>query len=204
MFANMGRPMSYVYQDFNMKFTLKDKVKVSVQRSKKAVFLRSDFNRFGEYRQVSRALAALEKEAVLRRTGYGVYAKPAVANDLRAVVQAIRTRLPGRRVKRYVTVGETTVLLGMKSASRRNAQTELDKQKLRRAKEVLRLHPLSAIRERSLANLDRWESKGVWVSAHDEWRKLMSSGTDAEVMAMMTGEDENANRLRQSPPYTGL
>lgn len=186
-----------------MHFSIKDRVKQSVLRSKKAVFLRSDFEHLGEYRQVSRALSALEKESVLQRTGYGIYAKPAIASDLPTVVRQVRARLPGRRVKRYLTVGEKTVLLGFK-AQRRNAQTELDKKKLETAKAVLRAHRLSVIRQKSLANLDRWESNGVWVSAHDEWRALMRDGSDEQIIAVMTGEDETANRLRQSPPYTGL
>jgi hypothetical protein len=187
-----------------MHYTVKDRVKASVQRSKKAVFLRSDFDRFGEYRQVSRALAELEKESVLCRTGYGLYAKAGVANNLLVVIREVRARLPDARVKRHVTVGDTTVLLGMRAAGRRNTHTELDKKKLQTAISVLQKHSLSVIRQKSLANLDRWESKGVWVSAHDEWRRLMREGTDERVIAAMTGEDENSNRLRQSPPYTGL
>jgi len=187
-----------------MQLTLKDKIKASVRRSNKAVFLRCDFDRFGQYRQISRVLSALEKEAVLLRTGYGLYAKPEIANDLPAVVQAVRARLPGRRVKRQVTVGDRTVQLGLKAARRRNAQTVLDQQKLQTAKAVLQKHSISVIRKKSLANLDRWERQGVWVSAHDQWRSLMVSGSDEHLIAVMTGEDETANRLRQSPPYIGL
>lgn len=187
-----------------MHFSIKDRMKQSVLRSKKVVFLRSDFERFGEYRQISRALSALEKEAVLQRAGYGIYAKPAIVDDLPTVVRQVRARLPGRRVKRYLTVGETTVLLGLKATFRRNAQTELDKKKLETAKAVLRTYTLSVIRKKSLSNLDRWERNGVWVSAHDEWRTLMRDGSDEQIVAVMTGEDETANRLRQSPPYTGL
>jgi hypothetical protein len=32
----------------------------------------------------------------------------------------------------------------------------------------------------------------------------MTSGTDEQVRAIMTGADQKANRLRQSPPYVGL
>jgi len=188
----------------NGRLTLKDKIKASVRRSNKAVFLRCDFDRFGQYRQISRVLSALEKEAVLLRTGYGLYAKPEIANDLPAVVQAVRARLPGRRVKRHVTVGDRTVQLGLNAARRRNAQTVLDQKKLQTAKAVLQKHSISVIRKKSLANLDRWERQGVWVSAHDQWRSLMVSGSDEQLIAVMTGEDETANRLRQSPPYTGL
>lgn len=69
---------------------------------------------------------------------------------------------------------------------------------------VLNEATISVIRQRSLHNLDRWKAKGVWVSAHEEWRALMTSGTDADVREAMTGTGEAANRLRQSPPYVGL
>ena len=48
-----------------MRHSLKDRLKSSVSASGAQVFLRSDFDRFGDYRQVSRALTELEKEAVL-------------------------------------------------------------------------------------------------------------------------------------------
>lgn len=32
----------------------------------------------------------------------------------------------------------------------------------------------------------------------------MKSGTDDQIIATMSGLDENSNRLRQSPPYVGL
>jgi hypothetical protein len=60
------------------------------------------------------------------------------------------------------------------------------------------------IRAQSLANLHRWQQSGAWVSAHDEWRVIMESGSDGELFAAMLGRDERANRLRQSPPYVDL
>ncbi|NIA56197.1 hypothetical protein HAV22_21425 [Massilia sp. TW-1] len=85
-----------------------------------------------------------------------------------------------------------------------NRHEQLDKLKLLTATAVLQEVDMATIRARSLANLDRWNAKGTWVSAHDEWRALMTSGTDEEVKAVMTGTDQNSNRLRQSPPYAGL
>jgi hypothetical protein len=55
-----------------------------------------------------------------------------------------------------------------------------------------------------VSNLDRWNANGVWVSAQDEWRTSKACGTDAEVIAAMTGLDKNSHRLPQSSPYTGL
>jgi hypothetical protein len=81
---------------------------------------------------------------------------------------------------------------------------KLDELKRLTALAILEEVAIAAIRAKSLANLDRWNANGVWVSAHDEWRALMSSGTDAQIIATMTGRDESSNRLRQSPPYVGL
>jgi antitoxin component of MazEF toxin-antitoxin module len=68
---------------------------------------------------------------------------------------------------------------------------------------VTRFSPL-LIRAHSLANLHRWKKAGAWVSAYGEWQKILESGSDGELFAVMLGRDEEANRLRQSPPYVGL
>lgn len=85
-----------------------------------------------------------------------------------------------------------------------NDHAAIDEFKRRLAKAVLAQADLPAIRQRSLANLDRWTANGVWCSAFDEWRTIMTTGSDAEVIAAMTGTDQNANRLRQSAPYSGF
>lgn len=85
-----------------------------------------------------------------------------------------------------------------------NRHEKLDKLKLLSALAILKENDLPTIRATSLANLDRWVAKGTWVSAFDEWRVLMSTGSDEDVISVMTGLDENSNRLRQSPPYAGL
>jgi len=88
--------------------------------------------------------------------------------------------------------------------SLRNAHEYLDYQKLLVARAVLESVDVPTIRHKSISNLDRWNAQGTWCSAHDEWREIMTSGSDADVFAAMTGLDERANRLRQSPPYVGL
>jgi hypothetical protein len=186
-----------------MRYSLKDRVKASIRSSKEQVFLRSDFERFGEYRQVTRVLGELEKEGFIVRAGYGVYAKPGVCTALEQTIASIKSRL-GKRGTRLVTLDGTTVQLGQREKNSRNAQVELDQFKLRLAETVVRKVDLATLRKKSLANLKRWNNKGVWCSAHDEWFNLMESGNDDEVIAVMTGRDENSNRLRQSPPYTGL
>jgi hypothetical protein len=80
----------------------------------------------------------------------------------------------------------------------------LDRFKLLAAQDIVANVDLSKIRAVGLSNLGRWNANGVWVSAHDEWRALMAYGTDADVIAAMTEPDEKSNRLRQSPPYSGL
>jgi hypothetical protein len=85
-----------------------------------------------------------------------------------------------------------------------NRQEILDRFKLLAAMTIVETVDLATIRAQSLSNLDRWNANGVWVSAHDEWRALMTYGSDADVIAAMTGPDENSNRLRQSSPYPGL
>lgn len=69
---------------------------------------------------------------------------------------------------------------------------------------VVQCCTVDQIRRKSLANIERWNCQGTWVSAHDEWRVLMERGTDQEIVAVMTGTDERCNRLRQSAPYVGL
>lgn len=85
-----------------------------------------------------------------------------------------------------------------------NDHDYIDYQKLRLAKACLASCDLATIRRTSISNLDRWEASGTWCSAFDEWRAIMTSWCDDDVIAVMTGLDQRANRLRQSPPYTGL
>lgn len=185
-----------------MQQTLKQQLKQRIESSKQEVFLRKDFESLGTYRQLSRALGALQDEEIVVRAGYGVYVRPEMT-AVETAVSKVRERL-GRRVKRYLTISGITVLLGENDTGRVNKQTQLDEKKLSNAKRVLQLCTLDQIRKKSLINITRWNSRGTWVSAHDEWRVLMEKGTDAEIIAVMTGTDERSNRLRQSPPYVGL
>lgn len=186
-----------------MHFSVKDKLKAKVRASKASVFLRADFAHLGHGRQISRALSELERERILVRAGYGVYARPVAELAVDQMVSAVKARL-GRRANRMVTFGGTTVHLGVRSQGRRNAQSQLDSLKLEMAQAVLRDVDMATLRRRSLENLERWRENGSWCSAFAEWRELMASGSDADVIAAMTGTDETANRLRQSAPYVGL
>jgi antitoxin component of MazEF toxin-antitoxin module len=80
----------------------------------------------------------------------------------------------------------------------------LDELKLRLAAAVAGRFSARQIRAHGLANLHRWRKLGSWVSAYDEWQRVLESGSDGELFALMLGRDEHSNQLRQSPPYVGL
>src|SRR3954467_5120599 len=48
------------------------------------------------------------------------------------------------------------------------------------------------IRAHGLANLYRWRANGVWVSAYDEWQRILEGGGDGELFAAMLGRDETS------------
>lgn len=186
-----------------MHYSIKDRLKAKIDRSSAEVFLRHEFDQHGSYRQVSRALTELEKDTVVIRVGRGIFVKPAVTAQPEQAVSKIKNRL-GRRVNRLVTIGDRTVQLASRKRAVPNAQSKLDDFKLRLALSIVEKIDMKQIRAKSLANIQRWTKQGVWCSAFDEWKHLMDSGSDHEVVAAMTGADERANRLRQSAPYTGL
>lgn len=80
----------------------------------------------------------------------------------------------------------------------------LDEHKRALALEVVRRFDGSQIRAQILANLHRWRSKGTWVTAYEEWKRIAESGDDGALFAAMLGRDEEADRLRQSMPFVGL
>jgi len=57
------------------RLSLKSKVATKVSRSKREVFLRSDFEKLAGYDQIGRALRQLTSDGVLVKVGYGLYAK---------------------------------------------------------------------------------------------------------------------------------
>lgn len=80
----------------------------------------------------------------------------------------------------------------------------LDELKRSIALAVVRRFTPREIRAQILANLHRWQSQGVWVSAYDDWRDLAVQDDDGALFAAMLGRDERAVRLRQSMPFVGL
>jgi hypothetical protein len=79
---------------------------------------------------------------------------------------------------------------------------QLDGFRLALARRVIERFTIEQVREKILANTERWISQGVWVSAFDEWRVIAAD--DAALREIMLGTDENAVRLRQSAPFVGL
>ncbi|MCB5163234.1 DUF6088 family protein [Marinomonas algarum] len=55
--------------------TIQDRIKIRIKRSKRSVFLRSDFKDIAEYDQVGRGLRNLVKDGVLMKIGYGLYTR---------------------------------------------------------------------------------------------------------------------------------
>jgi len=88
--------------------------------------------------------------------------------------------------------------------SARLSREVLDELKRSIALAVVRRFTPREIRAQILANLHRWKSQGMWVSAYDEWLELARKEDDGILFAAMLGRDERAVRLRQSAPYVGL
>lgn len=80
----------------------------------------------------------------------------------------------------------------------------LDELKRSIALAVVRRFTPREIRAQILANLHRWKSQAMWVSAYDEWQDLARREDDGALFAAMLGRDECAVRLRQSMPFVGL
>ncbi|RYX01375.1 conjugal transfer protein [Legionella pneumophila] len=55
--------------------SLRSRVEKKISRSKRQVFLRSDFEKLSDYDQVGRVLKELSREGKLLKIGYGLYAK---------------------------------------------------------------------------------------------------------------------------------
>lgn len=67
--------------------------------------------------------------------------------------------------------------------------------------EKLRNNP--GLLEAAAENIRRWRRQGVDVSAFAEWEAILGRGVE-ETVRMMTDPSENAARMRQSTPFTGV
>jgi antitoxin component of MazEF toxin-antitoxin module len=84
------------------------------------------------------------------------------------------------------------------------AHEALDELKRRLAAAVAARCTANEIRVHSLANHHRWKANDVWVSAYEEWKRILESEDNGRLYAAMLGRDEESTRLRQSAPYVGL
>ena len=55
--------------------TIQERIESRISRPTSTVYLRSEFDEFGGYSQVGRALRAIAAKGLLVKVGYGVYAK---------------------------------------------------------------------------------------------------------------------------------
>ncbi|MBF7073430.1 S-adenosylhomocysteine hydrolase [Glaciecola sp. MH2013] len=58
--------------------TIQSRIQTRVKRSKRSVFLRSDFKDIADYDQVGRGLRNLVREGLLMKIGYGLYVRARV------------------------------------------------------------------------------------------------------------------------------
>lgn len=57
------------------KLSLIERIRASLAKGATTVFLRRDFDRFGEYDSVGKALRTLVRQGTLVKAGYGIYVK---------------------------------------------------------------------------------------------------------------------------------
>jgi hypothetical protein len=145
--------------------TIKQRIRAYIEAAPIPVLLRRDLVHFGSARQLSRCLVALQDEGLIERAGHGLYLLPGRLM-IEATVCAIRDRL-GRRSRRLVMISGVTVAFG-DTGEHPNRQILLDAKKLVSATRVVQCCTVDQIRRKSLENIRRWNSKGTWVSAHDE------------------------------------
>ena len=86
--------------------TVKEMIAASLRASKDGVFLRSEFDCFGDYRQVSRAVKELVADGVLVRVGYGVYARGRKSSLSDRTVPEFTLTLIGLEAMRKLDVGK--------------------------------------------------------------------------------------------------
>lgn len=93
---------------------------------------------------------------------------------------------------------------GVAKELKASSHGRLDELKRALAIEVTRRFGVTEIRSKILQNLERWQAQGSWCTAYDDWKGIAESGRDDLLLAAMCGTDDEANRLRQSPPFVGL
>lgn len=87
---------------------------------------------------------------------------------------------------------------------KRNPVLVLNDLKLWLSQATLASADLKTIRLKSLSNLLRWKAQGTWGCVYEEWLELMTQGSDLHVIHVMTSQDDEPNRMRQSMPFVGI
>lgn len=63
-----------------MTATIQEQIEQGLARTKDAVFVRTDFDMFGGYEQVGRALREIVKKGLLVKAGHGIYVKARISS----------------------------------------------------------------------------------------------------------------------------
>lgn len=56
----------------------------------------------------------------------------------------------------------------------------------------------------AVANLERWSADPDTKPYYEEWRDILSSRSVAELITLITADDDEGRRLRQSTPFVGV
>lgn len=72
--------LSYVCENIVAKMTIQERIEMSLRRSSALVFARNEFDKFGGYDQVGRALRSVMAKGLLIRAGYGLYVKTRISS----------------------------------------------------------------------------------------------------------------------------
>jgi antitoxin component of MazEF toxin-antitoxin module len=128
--------------------------------------------------------------------------------ELRRIGNSLGVIVPKSTLQKWgVGVGDTLELTerGIRPpAPQGSSHQRLDELKRALSLAVVRRCTPQEIRAQSLANLYRWRGQGAWVSAYEEWMRILEGTDDGALFAAMLGRDDNSHRLRQSMPYVGL
>jgi len=60
-----------------------------------------------------------------------------------------------------------------------------------------------AVRQKAIANLDRWKARGVWSDYYSQWEKILKASSDTELIAIMLEKSAQGDALRQTSPFVG-
>ena len=97
-----------------------------------------------------------------------------IGNSLGVIIPRARLRAWGIDLGDSLELDEHSI----RPPRRKSAHQVLDELKLKLSAAVAARFPANEIRAQALANLHRWNAGGMWISAYDEWLKLLENGYD--------------------------